>query len=792
MAIKVSRYLPPGSYVTQEVVKPIPGFIGLPRQICLIGEGDPCKKNVNEYKVRGYVFEELVNVNTAGVFSPVRRTNLKKSETTLFKNDVEQDPNTYTTAELIAAALTAGTPTTGGSVDDGTHSYRVTFLINGNETAAGDVSNTITTGGGNNTVPLTDIPIGPIGTTARRIYRTTAGNATTGPWLLLATIANNTATTYTDTTDDASLGATIPLASTGIMKVTINPTAFDPTATYKFSYQSLAAVYPEDVLKENVNNACGDILFVGSFPGTKNFTSGEDYVLDKVTNSIEWLAPQPATLLGSVAGPYNFSAQIHTLRLTISGGAEQVVTFSNVPGVDFTNPSAATTAEVVARINTVLAGLVTASVSSGHVLLTTVATGPNASITVGSGSANSILGFLSGMFVVGTGKRPSEGEEYYVTYKSARPESDFNRPILSTSLDQFIQKVGEISSQNALALAGQIVFEQKPPFVYHIQVKNTGTGAAAQDIDYATAIKSAELNPDLTDIIVLGHPTAFAGGKKPAVRSALRTHVVNMSSLQNKAERIAWFGMPIGTAVGDGETAGTFVYVATEELQVQGIDNPGHGRFVLVGPSMIKKTYRLPDGAVKQFTLDSTYLAAGVAALNASFLSPSEGLLRKEVVGLDEVEELSVGDRDFLASNGVFLVQPRAGVNVCFDPVTTDLSSAEFREINVMNQKDNIVKRVRRATDDALIGLVPDDLAQFIFELKTVVATQLNSAIAEGAIAPFQNDDGTIRNIDLQNDIIVRRRQDDPTSYDFRFVFFAKFLVKRLFGTFSVTIPSGV
>jgi hypothetical protein len=314
---------------------------------------------------------------------------------------------------------------------------------------------------------------------------------------------------------------------------------------------------------------------------------------------------------------------------------------------------------------------------------------------------------------------------------------------------------------------------------------------AAQDLDYIDAIKGAELNPDLTDIVVLGHPTTNGGGKKPLVRQALREHVVEQSALQAKAERIGWFGMAIGTQVGDGETPGTFVYVATQELQVSA-DSPGRGRFVLEAPSFIKKTYRFPDGTAKQVTLDGTYLAAGNAALMASFLSPAEGLLRKEVVNLDEVELLSIGDRNLLASNGVNVVQARGGVNVCFDPTSTDQSSAEFKELNVMAQKDNIVKRIRKATDDTLIGLVPDDLAQFIFELKSVVAVNLNAAIADGAIAAFQNDDGTVRNIDLQNDIIVKRRQSDPTSFDFRFSFFVKFIVKRLFGTFSVNIPSGV
>ncbi len=108
-------------------------------------------------------------------------------------------------------ALTAGTPTSAGAVTPGTHSYKVTFVSPGAETGGGTTSNIITavltTG---QTVPLSAIPLGPAGTTARKIYRTIAGN--TGSHLLLATIADNTTTIYSDTLADASLGAAVPTA----------------------------------------------------------------------------------------------------------------------------------------------------------------------------------------------------------------------------------------------------------------------------------------------------------------------------------------------------------------------------------------------------------------------------------------------------------------------------------------------------------------------------------------------------------------------------------------------------
>lgn len=668
MAIRVSRFVPPGVYIQEEVVQPIPAFVGLPRQLVLIGEGDPCKTVVDERVVRAYINEEAVVVNpSTRQFSLAKTSDNKKSSMFLFKNGDQQVAESFS-------------------------------LIN-----------------------ATTIEIGVL--------------------------------------------------------------FFDPAATYTFSYQATVATQAVDKLINDVNAPCGRIDRVGSFPGTRDFATGTDYVL--VNSGIAWLSPSAPTITG--ANTETFSGLVGlTFRVTLNGGVEQVLTFS---GVDFVNPNVIAASEVAARLNIAIIGM-SAFTAGGKVVLRTSATGNSATIQVGDGTSNSKLGFTNGQFAQGAGKNPAQGEEYFVTYRANRPLTEFNTPILSTSFDQYIAKVGPISSVNALALAGQIAFEQQPPFLFHIQVRNTGTGQAAQDIDYIEAIKGAELNPDLTDIVVLGHPTLNAGGVKPLVRASLRDHVVQQSSLLEKAERVGWFGMPVGTTVGDGETAGTFVFVATNELQVAA-DSPGRGRFVLTGPSFLRKTYRFPDGSAKQLRLDSTYLSAGVASLEASFLSPAEGLLRKELVGLDVVEAMKKGDRDFMASNGVNLVEDTAGRKLLFDPVTTDQSSAEFREINVMAQKDNIVKRVRKQLDDTVVGIVPDDLAQFVFEVKSQIAVQLNSAIADGAIAPFQNDDGSPRNINLSTDIIVQRRVSDPTTYDFRFFFFVKFIAKRLFGTFSVQVPSG-
>ena len=123
----------------------------------------------------------------------------------------------FAATEKAPGAATAALAGLGaGNVNTGTHSYKITFVTAGGETDAGAVSGTVTTTAGDGQVALSAIPTGSPVVTARKVYRTAAGNAVTGPWLLLATISDNTTTTYADNTADASLTTAIPTANTAV------------------------------------------------------------------------------------------------------------------------------------------------------------------------------------------------------------------------------------------------------------------------------------------------------------------------------------------------------------------------------------------------------------------------------------------------------------------------------------------------------------------------------------------------------------------------------------------------
>jgi|GEM_PF-4429013 len=109
-------------------------------------------------------------------------------------------PSTAATLALVA----------GSNLGVGVYQYEVTYVMANGETTGG-TSASITTTAGNQAVNLTNVPVGPIGTTARKIYRTTVGGST---YKLLTTLNDNTTTIFSDTTADAGLGATVPASNT--------------------------------------------------------------------------------------------------------------------------------------------------------------------------------------------------------------------------------------------------------------------------------------------------------------------------------------------------------------------------------------------------------------------------------------------------------------------------------------------------------------------------------------------------------------------------------------------------
>ena len=115
---------------------------------------------------------------------------------------------------------------TGKAADDESeYSYKVSFVNEaGSESPLSGPSNIVTykavsvTRGGTSGVPQTgiivDIPVGPSGTIARRIYRTKNAGST---YFFVAQVSENASLVYTDFRNDSQLGSEAPLPSESIV-----------------------------------------------------------------------------------------------------------------------------------------------------------------------------------------------------------------------------------------------------------------------------------------------------------------------------------------------------------------------------------------------------------------------------------------------------------------------------------------------------------------------------------------------------------------------------------------------
>jgi len=93
-------------------------------------------------------------------------------------------------------------------------SYEVEITTPTGSYVCGAISNTIASVT-NQSISLSHIPVGPIGTTDRKIYRK---SSETSGYRLIVTLNNNTVTTYEDTTADASGGVQVPTVNDDMPK----------------------------------------------------------------------------------------------------------------------------------------------------------------------------------------------------------------------------------------------------------------------------------------------------------------------------------------------------------------------------------------------------------------------------------------------------------------------------------------------------------------------------------------------------------------------------------------------
>lgn len=178
------------------------------------------------------------------------------------------------------------TMTAGGSGNlTGTYRYRITFVTASGETETDpDSSSSSSVAVTSQQVELSDIPVGPTGVIARRIYRTTSSAPFPHHMQLVATINNNTSTTYTDDLVDGSLGVYAPtINTTGATIYNGNDAIMEANKTLTILGHKAGAANNGGLQNTFIGSFSGELnttgyynTFLGWGAGNKNTTSGNN------------------------------------------------------------------------------------------------------------------------------------------------------------------------------------------------------------------------------------------------------------------------------------------------------------------------------------------------------------------------------------------------------------------------------------------------------------------------------------------------------------------------------------
>lgn len=373
------------------------------------------------------------------------------------------------------------------------------------------------------------------------------------------------------------------------------------------------------------------------------------------------------------------------------------------------------------------------------------------------------------------GKEPSLGQRYYFSSLHLRPSNLFNSVQIVTSLDAGETLLAPSTLDNDLFVMNKLAWSQspRPKAVAYIQVKDADEDGVITSEDVRLALQALSADARLTDYLLIGQSHALS--------QVLAINTQNNDPFEKK-ENCVWFGAPIDTAVGSEAEEKTLVFYAQTTMRVYG-DSPAHGTRLMVAPTWAKATMRLDDGSVQQTTVDGSFVAGAVAAMNAG-MNPTDTLLRKQLYGFDEIQTYDEPVNKQLGGNGIiFFSSQGSGIYRIDENVTTDLSSEDFNTPEVTMQRQAVTKDVRKSMDLALIGFTADNPQAGVGYVTGVLSEIMIRKAGLGDIAAFQDEaTGSVRPFDPNVDIKVQVRAGSKSSYNFWYSFYTKSAIKRLFG----------
>ena len=347
--------------------------------------------------------------------------------------------------------------------------------------------------------------------------------------------------------------------------------------------------------------------------------------------------------------------------------------------------------------------------------------------------------------------KPANDATYYVSYSYNKVKSDY-APRFVTSFSD-IQSLyggetintGSLSSpiytQNDLGLAASLIFDQGAQGMYVVQLNNVTTlnpintlnagsgdgeirNAYQEGLDLLRSKAAYYIVPLSTDSLV---------------RQKAFDHVLDMSSTDNRGERVTVNGFPNGTNVGDATSPGTMIGIR-QGFAALGDVNASRMWLIANGANGAgKKTVRNTDGSATELNITGAFYAAIEAGKQSGQQKITYPINRKPVVGLDSIESFSNEDRLRLQNNGVSVIYALSDTVFAFSrAVTAAVSTIEYIEPTTRQQMDVIVSDMREQLERRFIvegNAIIDETTPIL--VQNFVNVILNRNKNDGLISKF-------------------------------------------------------
>lgn len=374
------------------------------------------------------------------------------------------------------------------------------------------------------------------------------------------------------------------------------------------------------------------------------------------------------------------------------------------------------------------------------------------------------------------GNEPDPGDVYYTTSKVLRPRSDYDKVIDLFTPDEVSNALAPMTVDNHLYIMAEMAMELKPFSVSVIQVWDADQDGFLTNTDFKRALDAAYADKTLTDVCVLANFGSISDAK-------LRTTQANDPFY--RGWRLQWNGMPVNAEIGNENVKDSVIYTARRTLQIYG-ESPGRGTQILVANQWAKRTIQLDNGSTLQVTLDGSFIAGAMAALNNSFNNPYDTLLKKELPVFDDIAEFDDTETARVGQASCVYLYKNGDAIMIGESVTVDTAEPALNEISGRVQEQFVSRYVTQQVDEQLVSFVPDSPEDGAAFTSGFVASALMNLRARQFIAPWTDANGATRQFDPNEDVAAVSDENDSRNYYYNFWYNLRFPGKRFMGLYSV------